>query len=227
MRRTISSWPAALCLLGLLAACGAGPGTPAPENLIEQAAAEATAIVQQAQATALVLQARAEASELVAQAGAPAQSTAAPGSLPVATPGPTLVAPEIGSVPTAESLAAAAQVPITATQELAVGAPVTGTVELLGVGFAAEGGFIIVSFRASPRVVQKWWQGAVSVTGEATGTVYNEIPVVPVIGPLIGRPVEEGQLGYVMLVHAPPSLKAGDLVTVVLGDYRFEHVPVE
>jgi hypothetical protein len=101
------------------------------------------------------------------------------------------------------------------------------TVELLGVGFAAEGGFIIVNFKAPPSITQTWWQGSVEVIDEASGTVYNEIPVLPVIGPLIGRPVEAGQLGYVMLTHNPPRLRPGVLVTVILGEYKFEHVKVE
>jgi hypothetical protein len=76
-------------------------------------------------------------------------------------------------------------------------------------------------------VAAKWWPGNVSVTDEATGTVYNEIPVMPKIGPLIGRPKLEGQMGYVMLVHNPPALKPGAVVTAKLGEYTFEHVPVE
>jgi hypothetical protein len=39
--------------------------------------------------------------------------------------------------------------------------------------------------------------------------------------------VEEGQVGYVMLVNAPVPLGSGSLVTVNLGEYTFEHIPVQ
>jgi hypothetical protein len=101
------------------------------------------------------------------------------------------------------------------------------TVEVMGVGFAGEGGMILVRFMAPPDVAEKWWQGSVSVADEASGIVYNEIPVMPKIGPLIGRPKFEGQPGYVMLVNPPPYLQPGAVVTVKLGNYSFEHVPVQ
>ncbi len=82
-------------------------------------------------------------------------------------------------------------------------------VEVLGVGFAGDVGMIMVRFLAPPDEAEKWWQGSVSVTDEDNGAVYNEIPVMPKIGPLIGRPKIEGQAGYVMLVNNPPILRSG------------------
>lgn len=86
---------------------------------------------------------------------------------------------------------------------------------------------IMVRFQAPPEEAEKWWPGTVSVTDEGNGAVYDEIPVMPKIGPLIGRPKRAGQAGYVMLTNAPPYLQAGALVTVVLGAHEFEHVPVQ
>jgi hypothetical protein len=100
-------------------------------------------------------------------------------------------------------------------------------VQVLSVVMAAEGGFILVNFMAPPKVVGTWYQGGVWLEDEATGALYSEIGVLPVVGPLFGRPVEPGQPGYVMLVNAPNPLGPGAVVTVVLGDYRFEHIHVE
>jgi hypothetical protein len=194
------------------------PAAPTALDLIGQAEAEATAILQQARATALVLQAQTQATQLIGQANealaTPEPPAATQGLVMTVQPTPGRVNVPAEATPTANS---APQGPEAAKN----------TVELLGVGFAAEGGFIIVNFRAPPSIVQLWWQGSVSVTNEASGTVYNEIPVLPVIGPLIGRPVEAGQIGYVMLTHNPPNLRIGSLVTVALGEYKFEHVKIE
>jgi hypothetical protein len=106
-------------------------------------------------------------------------------------------------------------------------APERTQVEIVRVGFAAEGAYIIVQFYAPPRMTHAWIQGTVSLIDEASGTVYNEIPVTPVIGPLIGRPAQATQLGYVMLVNAPTPLAPGAKVTVILGDFRQEHLIVQ
>lgn len=99
------------------------------------------------------------------------------------------------------------------------------TVELLGVALAADGAYVTVQFKAPPRLAKTWQAGEVSVTDESTQTVYDHIPVVPVLGALFGRPVEEGQMGYVMFANLPP-LAAGAQVTVMLGGFRQEHVGV-
>ncbi len=97
----------------------------------------------------------------------------------------------------------------------------------MNVGFAAEGSYIIVNYTADPKVAQSFWPGVVSILDEASGTIYNEVPVAPVIGPLIARPHEQGQVGYFMLVNAPVPLQTGASVTVVLGDFKKEHVIVQ
>jgi hypothetical protein len=50
---------------------------------------------------------------------------------------------------------------------------------------------------------------------------------MPLLGPLIGRPAHAGQIGYVMFVNTPPGLQSGARVTVVLGDFKQEHVIVQ
>jgi hypothetical protein len=99
-------------------------------------------------------------------------------------------------------------------------------VELLGVALAADGAYITVQFKAPPRLARSWQAGEVSVTDEATHVVYDDIPVMPVLGALFGRPVEDGQIGYVMFSNLP-SLAPGAQVTVVLGGFREEHVRVQ
>ncbi len=202
-----------LSLVGLalaVQACQPQVGS-APPSLLAQAAQEATRIVQEAQATALVLQAQARATQIVAQAVDPASPT----------PGPTLAA-RVGATQQGTAAPAGA-----AGEKEPPAQSSTQKVEIVSVGFAADGGLIVVQFRAPKKVAQKWWQGMLYVTDEETGTTYNEIPVMPLIGPLISKPQQEGQVGNFMLVNPPPGLKKGALVTVIMGDYRFEHVPVE
>jgi hypothetical protein len=206
------AWPIVLCVL--LAACGGRDAAPAAQNPLDQAASEATAIVQSARATAMLLQAHAQATALIGGAAASPAPPAVATALPAAPTGLTVATP----LP-----AGATDAPLAATPT------VTGTIEVqvLGVALGAEGGFILVNFMAPPAVATRWYQGAVWVEDEATGARYTEVGVMPVVGPLFGRPVEPGQPGYVMLVNAPTPLKAGAVVTVVLGDYKFEHQTVQ
>ncbi len=210
-------WFYVVCLLVLVTACS--PGAPAaleeaapsaPDPLeeaapsapdpLEDAAAEATAIIQRAEATAMVLKAQSEAAAMVEQAG----------NSP-ATPVPVTAAP-----PTPATLA---------SEPLATAEPVTQAVELLGVGYAADGALLVIQFKAPPQEARRTIrQGTVSVTDEATGALYNEVPSMAVIGPLIGHPAQAGQSGYAMLVNTPPGVPPGSLVTVVLGNFKQEHV---
>ena len=207
-----------LCIgMAPLAGCAAAPGTATDKSVSvnEQAALEATAIIQRAEATALVLQAQAKATALVQSAGAlpalpVASATAAPATMPRAAG-----ATRVSTPPGAASPSAAA----TETANIS-------RVELLVVDFAAEGRYIHVAFRAPPRVARQWRQGNVYVVDEATGTIYNGIPVAPIIGPLIAHPIHDGQIGYVMLFNTPPGIRPGSIVTVVLGDFKQEHVTV-
>lgn len=95
-----------------------------------------------------------------------------------------------------------------------------------GIGFAADGGYIMVQFKASVSQSQLWQQDYIYIVDEATRGVYKDIPIMPVVGPLIGRPSKEGQTGYVMLLNYYQGIKNGSVVTVVLGNYKREHVTV-
>ena len=96
-----------------------------------------------------------------------------------------------------------------------------------GVGIAADGGYIAVYFKAPPEVAGGWWQGSIYVLDEGTGILYAEIPVMPVVGPLIGKPKEAGQEGYCMLTNTGGAIRPGSVVTVVLGSYKREHITVQ
>jgi hypothetical protein len=206
-----------LCLFALalaLAACGTPGSQAAAPDPRQQAAAEATAIVQQAQATAIMLQAQAQATALVEQAKGRvvASQTAEP------------TADAAAGLPDEAANASPPPAHIVTTSQSAMQA------QLVNVGFAAEGRMIIVQFRASPEEADGWWQGSMYVVDEATQTTYDEIPVMPKIGPLIGRPQAAGQVGYVMFVNAAPgatSLHPGTLVSVVLGKHKWEHIIVQ
>jgi hypothetical protein len=203
-----------ICAAAVLTACSSNEGIAAQENLREKAANEATAIVAQAQATALVLQAQAQATLIVNQANAY-------NTEPV--PEATWMAYVPTSVSTQEI---EADVQVAPNQEPSEEAA-DNTVEVRSVGLAGEGAFIMVRFLAPADIAETWWSGSVSVEDEASGVVYDEIPVMPKIGPLIGRPKRDGQLGYVMLVNTTPGVHSGTVVTITLGDYRFEHIPVQ
>ena len=204
-----------------LAGCTAQEVYSGEDDLVKTAAAEATAILQEAQATALVLAARAQATEVIQQALGKASGDGIPLS---PTPVPQT---SIASVPTQETIESTAYTPTGEGSTGPTDEEVEGAVEVIGVGFAADGGFIMVQFKAPPRIAQGWWQGLVSVTDEGNGVVYDEIVVMPVIGPLFARPLEYGQVGYVMLVNKAPGLQTGAFVTVMLGDYKFEHISVQ
>ena len=206
-----------------LTGCAAGPGTGEDKSVSvnEQAALEATAIIQRAEATAIVLQAQAKATVLIQNAGA---ASAAPAT---ATPTAVLPALKMTRVPTSTGMAGPATevraTPgITSTDKASL-----SQVELLGVSLAAEGNYIYVPFRAPPSTARKWRQGNVSVTDEATSIIYDGIPVQPLIGPLIAHPIHAGQIGYVMFVNTDSGIHTGSIVTVVLGDFKQEHVIVQ
>ncbi len=187
----------------LVAGCTTAHGSTTEPAIVDQAAAEATAIIQRAKATAMVLQAQAQATVLIQNSNAPASTLTQVPSTPQ------------GANPTQQTVTSATQ-----TVE-------ESEVELLGVSLGTETGLILVQFKASPAQARRWQQGDVCVINEATGDVYDEIPVAPVIGPLFGRPNQANQIGYVMFVNLPVPLQSGTQVTVKLGDYIFEHVLVK
>jgi hypothetical protein len=219
MRGPIVFLAATLSLCGLLVACESTASQTTSQvadptvgsDLVDSAAAQATAIVQEAEATAMVLRAQARATAVMAQA---LEFNATP------TPEPTPVQQAFSGDQPAASPTPSEGLQYTPEPEVPL------TVEVLQVGLAADGGFIIVRFMAPPAEAAKWWQGSVSVTDEGNGAVYEEIPLMPKVGLMIARPKVAGQGGYVLLVNAPPGLRSGALVTVVLGAYQFEHVPV-
>jgi hypothetical protein len=197
-------------------------------NPKELAGIEATAIIERAQATALVLQAQVEATALISAANAAGvASTPSPASK-VSVPPPPGTRPP-AATPESASATTTTAIPLAS----ATGKPAdgdtpettnTGAVELLGVEIGGESGLILVQFKAPPSLARKWQQGSVYIVDEATGSVYNEIPVAPVVGPLFGRPKVVGQVGYVMFSNAPTALQPGSRVTVVLGDFKQEHI---
>jgi hypothetical protein len=219
MRGPIVFLAATLSLCGLLVACESTASQTTSQvadptvgsDLVDSAAAQATAIVQEAEATAMVLRAQARATAVMAQALE---------FNPTPSPGPTSAQPVFSGDQPAASPTPTEALLHTPEPE------VPQTVEVLQVGLAADGGFIIVRFMAPPAEAAKWWQGSVSVTDEGNGAVYNEIPLMPKVGLMIARPKVAGQGGYVLLVNAPPWLRSGAVVTVVLGAHQFEHVPV-
>jgi hypothetical protein len=205
------------CLLaGLLVLCGCTSlrGAATEPAAIDNAAAEATAIVQRAEATAMVLRAQAQATRLI-------QNALSPTSTPALTePSPT---PQSMPVPTT-GLEAPNPTPV-------ISHPGTPTedesaVQLLGVSLGTESDLVLVQFKAPPAVTRQWQQTNVYLVDEATGTVYNEVSVAPVVGPLFARPKRAGQIGYVMFVNPGSSLRQGARVTVVLGNFKQEHVTV-
>jgi hypothetical protein len=95
------------------------------------------------------------------------------------------------------------------------------------VSFASDGDLIMISYRAPSKIVQNWRQGSIYIIDEKTEKVYDDIPVMPVIGPLFGKVQHDGQPGYVMLNNIHTGIKSGSSVTVVLGNYKRVHVTVK
>ncbi len=96
-------------------------------------------------------------------------------------------------------------------------------VTLEGVGFAADGGYIMVSYSGPKELLSTFRQDDVYVYDESTRGVYKDIPVMPIIGPLVGKPGTDGQKGYTMLLNYYGGIKSGSVVSVVLGKYKREH----
>jgi hypothetical protein len=200
-------------LLGALASCQPAAISTAGPDLLETAAAQATALIQQAESTALLVRAGAQATALVKNASSPAL----PSALETKEPVPTAVSTQPARSPQPGSTVAAAR-PTDLDPDQVV---------IVNVGYAGEGSYIIVQFIAPPQITRNWTQMNVSVIDEATGTVYNEVPVAPIVGPLFARPIRAGQIGYVMLVNLPNPLPSGSLVTVILGDFKQEHLTIK
>lgn len=213
----------AISLLVLALVSCAAPATPdrpaAPIGMatptldpVELAALEATRIVQSARATAIIKQAQVEAAALSQPTPVVAEMVPSPPA------GTATLAVTATLVPTATVAPSGAQMPAPSP---------TASIRLVRVGFAANGEYIHVEYFAPPVLISQWRQGLFSVIDEATGEVYNEVPLMPIVGPMIGRPVRPEQMAYVMLVNRVPLLQPGAMVTVVLDKFRFEHIVVE
>jgi hypothetical protein len=207
-------------LVALLASCGATPASGGG-GLVAAAELTATAMLESARAT-VVIEAAISRATLLAEMNQDAVQTAIALGTPVPASAEAVVAstalPADNGLPTV-----APTLPLTGTAE-GLG---NGTIQVLGVGFAADGQFINVQFTGPPQLVSPLNQLNCYVQDEATGTIYNSVPVMPVVGPLLGRPARDGQIGYVMFLNVDLGMKAGDTVTVVLGDVREEHVVVQ
>jgi hypothetical protein len=174
-----------------------------------RAAAEATAIIQRAKATALIFNAQATAAALVSRL--PAQQSPAPGE-------------------TSSTLKIPVQNPVIKTPIPAISPASTldaSQVQILGVSLGEQAGLIQVRFKAPPVLARKWQQGDMYVIAEASGAAYKEVPNLPLIGMLIAHPNQPGQIGFVMLVNAPHPLHPGDAVTIILGNFKQEHVIIK
>ena len=203
----------------LVGCSSAIPASGSAPGLKDKAAAEATAIIQSAEATALILQAQAKATALVQSA-----SAAGPTPAPAVTPLPPLK-------PAAQPVVGAASPTLSSATELTDTEEADSTaVQIVRVEVGTETGLILVQFKAPHQVARTWQQGMVYVVDEATGAKYSEIPVLPVVGPLFGRPKQVGQIGHVMFTNAArgaAGLRRGSVVTVVLGAFKQEHVTVQ
>lgn len=99
-------------------------------------------------------------------------------------------------------------------------------VHLAGVSIGADGHYIVVRFSAPPRLADSWRNARMSVTDEESGTAYDQIPTMPLVGLLYAPPHTDGQVGYVTFVNNPP-LPTGARLTVALGDFVQKHVAVQ
>lgn len=136
-------------------------------------------------------------------------------------------APPIDYLPTEPSSSDNSTAILNTNVELITTEPDPDGGELLAVSLAAEGAYILVEFKAPPLIAQNWWEGSIYVIEEATDVVYSDIPTMPTVGPLIGHPVEEGQIGYVMLSNTVTGIRSGSVVSVILGRFKREHVTVQ
>jgi hypothetical protein len=164
------------------------------------AAGTATALIQNAQSTVMVLKAQAMATGLVETLNAPH-----PGDTPQENNTPDV--PSTSPPPTSQLTPAG--------------------VTVVAVTTAADGAYIMIEFRAPAKMVRGWNQGQISVMDESTGNTYTVIPAVGDTAPLISRPQSDDQLDYVMLENAPIPLQKGAVVTVVLGHFKQEHLPIQ
>ena len=92
---------------------------------------------------------------------------------------------------------------------------------------AEDGAMIVVNFKGPAKLIQKWYQGSIYLVDETTEVAYDQIPVAPKLGPLFNKPRLDGQAGFALLSNPDQGIKPGSVVTVVLGNYKREHVTVK
>ncbi len=221
MKRVLVVGLAGLVALAWLAGCGSG----SEQTAQQKANAEATDIISRAEATAIVLRAQATARALLSVEDEPEDSVGEPAFAPTSVTEAGLEATPVVALPP-EPDADAEDGPRSADEPTPEVVPASADPEVLQVGFGSDGALISVAYKAAPAVARKWMQGTVYLTDEKNGEKYGEVPVMPKVGPLLGRPKEYGQVAYIMFVNGPVPLQPGDVVTVVLGDYKQEHVKV-
>jgi hypothetical protein len=111
-----------------------------------------------------------------------------------------------------------AEIPIVSTE------PDPDGIKFDGIGFGADGAYIMVGFQVPIEKIQLVQPGFVIVIDETSEIVYKDVPVMPVVGPLIGRPTHENQGGYIMLLNYNGGIKSGSVVSVVIGNYKRVHI---
>ena len=208
-----------ISLVIVLSGCGSAQSSSSNEDILQNAAGTATAMIQSANATAIVIKAQAMATSIVANANVP--SIVSSPIFPYTQTSDGVVISETPQSSETVKESSSEDNLISTEQTTSM------TVELVDVTTAADGGLIMVQYRSPARLAESWRQGNVSVTDESTGNVYAEIPSLGSIGPLFARPKVDGRLAYFMLINAPIPLKTGALVKVIMGEYQWEHIPVQ
>jgi hypothetical protein len=193
----------AFCLAGCAAATSHATGS----TLREQAAKEATAIVERAEATALVLRA-----EATARALTHVETQTPPAMTDATLPQPSLSAQAIPARPTEQVPAPSSE----AGQE-------SLAVEVVSIQVASQSGFLVLQYKADPTFVGKLSPTQFYLRDEATGTEYRDIPTLPSMGLMFGRPQRAGQIATVLFSNVG-NLQPGATMTVVIGSIKHEHV---
>lgn len=104
-------------------------------------------------------------------------------------------------------------------------------IHIMGVGFRSAG--YMMNFRyvvVDPERSMPMFDRQVKpyLLHEKSGAIFM-VPSPAKLGPMRAttREPEKGKRYYIMFTNPGRYVKQGDLVTVVVGDYRFEHLPVQ
>jgi hypothetical protein len=194
----------ATCLVMVFTLIGFASCIPEQElnsgERLENAARTSTALIDDARATLMIIEAQRIATSIVENSFGP-----------------------VSEQPPEFAYTSQAPTPISAISNL----PTPSGVEIVDVTLNAGGTFIIIQFKAPPRVAETWGYEDVYLVDEALNGVYRNIPRNGSADLYFARPKENGQVGYVMLVNSPYPLKVGDLVTVFLDGYQQQHLRIK